>query len=98
MCIVNQYFMKKLLYGATSGEYIENTIHITVDKKISLLDPRNGMLPRDLLQLYFAVESYFGIKFEERNVIDERFDYLCNMVDAIQEKLKKIRTEINTYE
>ena len=53
-------------------EYIENTIHITVDKKISLLDPRN--------------------------VIDERFDYLCNMVDAIQEKLKKIRTEINTYE
>ena len=51
-------------------EYIENTIHITVDKKISLLDPRNGMLPRDLLQLYFAVESYFGIKFEERNVID----------------------------
>lgn len=40
----------------------------------------------------------FGIKFEERNVIDERFDYLCNMVDAIQEKLKKIRTEINTYE
>ena len=79
-------------------EYIENTIHITVDKKISLLDPRNGMLPRDLLQLYFAVESYFGIKFEERNVIDERFDYLCNMVDAIQEKLKKIRTEINTYE
>ena len=68
------------------------------NKKISLLDPRNGMLPRDLLQLYFAVESYFGIKFEERNVIDERFDYLCNMVDAIQEKLKKIRTEINTYE
>lgn len=28
-------------------EYVENTIHITVDKKISLLDPRNGMLPRD---------------------------------------------------
>ena len=24
-------------------EYIENTIHITVDKKISFLDPRNGM-------------------------------------------------------
>ena len=33
-------------------EYIENTIHITVDKKISLLDPRNGMLPRDLLALF----------------------------------------------
>ena len=48
--------------------------------------------------MIFAVEIYFGIKFEERNVIDERFDYLCNMVDAIQEKLKKIRTEINTYE
>lgn len=49
-------------------------------------------------EIYYSVESYFGIKFEERNVIDERFDYLCNMVDAIQEKLKKIRTEINTYE
>ena len=79
-------------------EAIEKWIEEYVEKKISLLDPRNGMLPRDLLQLYFAVESYFGIKFEERNVIDERFDYLCNMVDAIQEKLKKIRTEINTYE
>ena len=42
-------------------EYVENTIHITVDKKISLLDPRNGMLPRDLLQLYFAVESYLDV-------------------------------------
>ena len=79
-------------------EAIEKWIEEYVENTISLLDPRNGMLPRDLLQLYFAVESYFGIKFEERNVIDERFDYLCNMVDAIQEKLKKIRTEINTYE
>ena len=28
-------------------EYVENKNHITVDKKISLLDPRTGMLPRD---------------------------------------------------
>ena len=68
-------------------EYLQEHVNLYLDT--------NRM---DLLQLYFAVESYFGIKFEERNVIDERFDYLCNMVDAIQEKLKKIRTEINTYE
>lgn len=51
-----------------------------------------------VFQGFFGIIKIFGIKFEERNVIDERFDYLCNMVDAIQEKLKKIRTEINTYE
>lgn len=90
--------MEKDAIKAWIKEYIENTIHITVDEKISLLDPRNGMLPRDLLQLYFAIESHFGIKFEERNVLDERFDYLCNMVDAIQEKLKEIRTEMDIYE
>jgi len=28
-------------------EYIESIIHITVDEKISLLDPRNGLLPSD---------------------------------------------------
>lgn len=81
--------MEKDAIKAWIKEYIENTIHITVDEKLSLLDPRNGMLPRDLLQLYFAIESHFEIKFEEGNVLDERFDYLCNMVDAIQEKLKK---------
>lgn len=70
-------------------EYIESTIHITVDEEISLLDPRNGLLPRDLLQLYFVIEKHFEIKFEERNILDERFDYLGNMVAAVYEKLEK---------
>ena len=38
MCIVNQYFMKKLLYGATSGEYIENTIAVGIGGKDSVLE------------------------------------------------------------
>lgn len=70
-------------------QYIESTIHLTISEEISLLDLGNGLLPRDLLQLYFAVEKYFGIKFEERNVLDERFDYLDNMVGAVYEKLEK---------
>lgn len=70
-------------------EYIESTIHITVNEEISLLDPRNGLLPRDLLQLYFVIEKHFEIKFEERNILDERFDYLGNMVAAVYEKLEK---------
>lgn len=70
-------------------EYIESTIHITVNEEISLLDPRNGLLPRDLLQLYFVIEKHFEIKFEERNILYERFDYLGNMVAAVYEKLEK---------
>ena len=38
MCIVNQYFMKKLLHGATSGEYIENTIAVGIGGKDSVLE------------------------------------------------------------
>lgn len=40
MCIVNQYFMKKLLYGATSGEYIENTIAVGIGGKDSVLEQK----------------------------------------------------------
>lgn len=69
-------------------EYIERNIHISVDETISLLDPRNGLLPRDLLKLFFDVEKQFGINFDERNIIDERFDYLCNIVEAIHGKVK----------
>lgn len=68
-------------------EYIESKVHITIDEEISLLDPRNGLLPRDLLQLYFDLEKHFEIEFEEKNVLDTRFDYLENIVIAVQEKL-----------
>lgn len=68
-------------------EYIEKNIHITVDDTISLLDPRNGLQPRDLLKLYFAIENRFGIEFDEQNIIDERFDYMCNMIEAIHAKI-----------
>ncbi len=69
-------------------QYIESTVHIAIDEKKSLLDPGNGLLPRDLLQLYFAIEKHFEVKFEERNILDERFDYLDNMVAAVYEKLE----------
>lgn len=68
-------------------EYIEKNIHITVDDTISLLDPRNGLQPRDLLKLYFAIENRFEIEFDEQNIIDERFDYMCNMIEAIHAKI-----------
>lgn len=74
-------------------EYIESRIHITIDEEISLLDPRNGLLPRDLLQLFFAMEKQFGIEFKEQNVLDTRFDYLKNIVMAVQEELKNNRAE-----
>lgn len=82
-------FMEKEAIKTWIKEYIESTIHIMVDEEISLLDPRNGLLPRDLLQLYFVIEKHFEIKFEERNILDERFDYLGNMVAAVYEKLEK---------
>lgn len=82
-------YMEKEAIKVWIKQYIENTIHITINEKMSLFNPGNGLLPRDLLQLYYAMEKHFGIKFEERNILDERFDYLDNMAAAVYEKIEK---------
>lgn len=56
-------------------------------KEYSLLDPRIGMMPRDLLVLFMEMQKIFGINFCEEDVIEKRFDYLDNIVDAIMKKV-----------
>lgn len=52
-------------------------------KEKSLLDAAIGLQPRDLLTLFFELQRKYGVAFEEKDIIERRFDYLDNMVDAI---------------
>ena len=39
---------------------------IHIDETISLLDPRNGLMPRDLIVLFFELQKHYKIKFVEQ--------------------------------
>ena len=52
---------------------------IHIDETISLLDPRNGLMPRDLIVLFFELQKHYKIKFVEQDIIANRFDYLDNI-------------------
>lgn len=56
----------------------------------SLLDPKIGLLPRDLLVLFFELQKEFQISFEEKDIIEKRFDYMDIMIDIIAEKLEEV--------
>lgn len=49
----------------------------------SMLDPRIGLKPRDLLVIFFELQDSFHIKFVEDDIVDSRFDFLDNIVDSI---------------
>ena len=40
---------------------------IHIDETISLLDPRNGLMPRDLIVLFFELQKHYKIKFVEQD-------------------------------
>ena len=61
---------------------------IHIDETISLLDPRNGLMPRDFIVLFFELQKHYKIKFVEQDIIANRFDYLDNIVKAVEDKLK----------
>ena len=61
---------------------------IHIDETISLLDPRNGLMPRYLIVLFFELQKHYKIKFVEQDIIANRFDYLDNIVKAVEDKLK----------
>ncbi|MBR5799692.1 MAG: hypothetical protein IKY23_06480 [Lachnospiraceae bacterium] len=71
-------------------EWITNSIlkynGIKIDEGISLLDPRNGLLPRDLLRLFFEIQEEFDVDFDEKDIITRRFDYIDNMVNSVLDK------------
>lgn len=61
-----------------------------VDYQYSLLDPRIGLKPRDLLVIFFSLQSAFHITFSDKDILERRFDFLENIVDAVQEKVETV--------
>ena len=59
-----------------------------VDYQYSLLDPRIGLKPRDLLVIFFSLQTAFNITFNDKDILESRFDYLENIVSAVQKKLE----------
>lgn len=55
-------------------------------KEKSLLDAAIGLQPRDLLTLFFELQRKYEVVFEEKDIIEKRFDYLDHMADAIISK------------
>lgn len=51
----------------------ELNIHFTdnVDYQYSLLDPRVGLKPRDLLVIFFALQENFHITFSEKDIVEK---------------------------
>lgn len=56
-------------------------------KEYSLIDPRIGLTPRDLLVLFMDMQKIYDIRFVEEDIIENRFDYLDNIVYAIEKKV-----------
>lgn len=71
-------------------EIINKKLVLDIDvaryRKYSMLDPRVGLLPRDLLVLFMEIQKEFCISFEEKDIINKRFDYIDNIVDSVIEK------------
>lgn len=69
------------------GKKFSLQLEENIVKEYSLLDPRVGLTPRDLLVLFMELQKIFDIQFAEEDVIDQRFDYLDNIIDAIMQKV-----------
>lgn len=61
-----------------------------VDYQYSLLDPRIGLKPRDLLVIFFALQNSFHITFNDKDILERRFDFLDNIVAAVREKIETV--------
>lgn len=57
------------------------------EENMSMLDPSIGMMPRDLLTLFFELQECFEIKFEEKDILEKRFDCYSDIVSLIEEKI-----------
>lgn len=75
---------------------IRNKLYIDLSKltkeqqDYSLLHPKVGLEPRDLLAIFFELQNAFNIKFEEKDIMENRFDYYNNIIYIVEEKLYKV--------
>ncbi|EOS22339.1 hypothetical protein C804_05745 [Lachnospiraceae bacterium A4] len=71
---------------------IDDTVNVNLDSfsnqqlERSLFDLEIGLLPRDLLEIFFELQNVFNINFEESDIINSRFDVLENIVECIYVK------------
>lgn len=59
------------------------------DSRCSLLDPKMGIEPRDLLMIVIEMQRLYKISLKEEDVLNNRMDYLNNMVDWIYESVSE---------
>ncbi|QNU67996.1 hypothetical protein EHE19_006010 [Ruminiclostridium herbifermentans] len=55
-------------------------------KECSLLDKEFGLMPRDLIVLFFELQKVFNVEFQEEDITNTRFDYYYNIIDIIYKK------------
>lgn len=77
---MNRETVKEWIY-----QFINKSFNIEINEQLSLLDPRNGLMPRDLLALFFEIEKEFSVSLEEKDILERRFDYVEEIVDAVVE-------------
>ena len=62
---------------------------IHIDETISLLDPRNGLMPRDLIVLFFELQKHYKIKFIKPLVVMDKenklSEYIWNGIHVFNE-------------
>ena len=56
-------------------------------KADSLLNPEIGFKAVDLFVLYMELEKELHIKFDEKDVIDSRFDVYDNIINSVKRHL-----------
>lgn len=56
-------------------------------KADSLLHPEIGFKAADLFVLYMELEKELHIKFDEKDVIDSRFDVYDNIINSVKRHL-----------
>lgn len=71
---------------------LHNNFMITLDvldnkPNCSLLSPKIGLLPRDLIKLISLIEKKYNIRIEENEIVNNRLDYLENLVNVLEQQL-----------
>jgi len=71
---------------------IHNNFIVSLDvlrekQDCSLLSPQIGLQPRDLMMLILLIEEKFNIKIKENEIVNNRLDFLVNLVDVLEQQL-----------
>ncbi len=71
---------------------IHNNFMVSLDvlrekQDCSLLSPQIGLQPRDLMMLILLIEEKFNIKIKENEIVNNRLDFLVNLVDVLEQQL-----------